>query len=93
MKTNKTRKYNIYCDFDNNAKAQRFATKHAFEKTVVEVRSIKRWFRADPRVNVTFKSNERRTDIYRSFIEEFKEYDLEIEGTCMFVYRKKEEAL
>lgn len=94
MKTaNKVRTYDIYCDFDANAKARRFAERHAHERTVIEVRSRRRWFRADPLVTITFKTDKQRVDIYKTFIEEFKDSDLEIVGTQLYVYKKKEEAL
>ena len=85
------RKYNIRCDFDLNARVQKFAGRHSVERTVIEVRSRKRLFKADPRVTVTFKTNfGSRTSIYKSFIEEFKDYDLKIKGTRLSVYKQKE---
>ena len=89
--TNKIRTYEVYCDFDTNGKARRFAERLAFERTVVEVRSRKRWFKADPKVIVTFKTEECGNNVYKWFIDEFKEYNLEIVGRQLYVYNKMEE--
>lgn len=91
MNKNKSKIYEVYCDFDINSRVQRFATRWAAERTVVEVRSHRRLFRADPLVIIKFKTNEDKADIYKNFIEEFKDGDLDIEGMTLFVYKKKEE--
>lgn len=91
MNKQKVKTYEIYCDFDISSRVQRFATRWAAERTVIEVRSRRRLFRADPLVIIKFKTDEDKTNIYKNFIEEFKDGDLDIEGMTLFVYKKKEE--
>ena len=88
--TKRAMEFDIYCDFDLNTRAQRFAGKHVADRTVIEVRSKRRWFKTDPRVIVTFKTEASRTDIYRSFVEDFKDYSMEIIGRELYIRNKEE---
>lgn len=93
MNKQKVKTYEVYCDFDISSRVQRFATRWAAERTIIEVRSHRRLLRADPLVIIKFKTNGGNADIYKNFIEEFKDGDLDIEGTTLFVFKRKDGSL
>lgn len=84
----KVNTYKIYCDLDKNERVRKFAEKHSAAGTVVETRAHGYLLSKNLRVTITFKSHDHEAQIYRAFIEEFRNYDIKIHGKSMSVQKE-----
>ena len=85
---NKLNTYKVYCDLDQNAKVRQFAEKHAAMGTVVETRAHGCLLKTNLRVTITFKSHDHEAQIYRAFMDDFKNHDIKIHGRTMSVRKE-----
>ena len=90
MKTNtkKVKTYRIVCELEKTTIVREFAEKHAAVGAVAEVRVYGRMFSKHPHVIVSFKSSENETNIYKAFMDEFKNYDVKINGRNMTINKQ-----
>lgn len=85
---NKPNVYKVYCDLDQNKKVRQFAEEHAAMGTVVETRAHGSLLDRNVRVTVTFKSYDHEPQIYRAFLDIFKNREVKIQGKSLSVLRE-----
>lgn len=88
MTDKRTKTYRVICDVENTISARNFAEKHASANTIAEVKVYGRTFFKHPRVVILFKSNESETTVYKAFMDEFKNYDVKINGRTLTINKR-----